>query len=312
MDQAPVLLVVGPPGSGAGGLGEVLSHHPQITLWRETDFIWDRHFRDAADDVRTAQDAFISVGQEVRDSFAGFARSTDAGMVMDNSFRNSLRIPYMHAVFPQAKFLFILRDGRDAVSALNRAWNAGAAAPAKGLGSRLGALRQSLQGQQNKRHKLNALRHQAGSWGDFLRGETLERTRWRGRFGWGPQIAGWERLLGRFTTLQFNAHQWLACVQAMAKHLPGLPRPQKLTIRLESLVADPSATLGSILRFLDMKPCPKCLERAQAMAHDPGEGWRRRFSREQLAEIGPIIDQALIKLGYDRDNRWWKQDEPAA
>lgn len=48
-----------------------------------------------------------------------------AGWVLDKTCINVMRIPYLHKLFPQAKFVFIQRDGRDNVSSMMDGWRMG-------------------------------------------------------------------------------------------------------------------------------------------------------------------------------------------
>ncbi len=47
------------------------------------------------------------------------------GWVLDKTCINVLRIPYLHALFPDAKFVFIQRDGRDNISSMMDGWRHG-------------------------------------------------------------------------------------------------------------------------------------------------------------------------------------------
>ena len=48
-----------------------------------------------------------------------------AGWVLDKSCINVMRIPYLHALFPRARFVFIQRDGRDNISSMMDGWRMG-------------------------------------------------------------------------------------------------------------------------------------------------------------------------------------------
>ncbi len=48
-----------------------------------------------------------------------------AGQVLDKTCINVMRIPYLHALFPQARFVFIQRDGRDNISSMMDGWRMG-------------------------------------------------------------------------------------------------------------------------------------------------------------------------------------------
>jgi Sulfotransferase family len=58
-------------------------------------------------------------------AFAYFFARLGAGRYVDKTCINTLRIPYLLALFPKAHFVFIFRDGRDNVSSLMDGWRKG-------------------------------------------------------------------------------------------------------------------------------------------------------------------------------------------
>ncbi|NMF96732.1 sulfotransferase [Aromatoleum toluolicum] len=56
---------------------------------------------------------------------AYFYARLGAGPVLDKTCINTLRVSYLHALFPQARFVFIQRDGRDNVSSMMDGWRLG-------------------------------------------------------------------------------------------------------------------------------------------------------------------------------------------
>ena len=54
-----------------------------------------------------------------------FYQRLGAGPVLDKTCINTLRVPYLHALFPHATFVFIHRDGRDNVSSMMEGWRHG-------------------------------------------------------------------------------------------------------------------------------------------------------------------------------------------
>lgn len=54
-----------------------------------------------------------------------FYQRLGAGWVLDKTCINVMRIPYLYRLFPQAKFVFIQRDGRDNVSSMMDGWRMG-------------------------------------------------------------------------------------------------------------------------------------------------------------------------------------------
>jgi hypothetical protein len=63
---------------------------------------------------------------EHRDAaFRYFYQRLGTGWVLDKTCINTLRIPYLYKLFPQAKFVFIQRDGRDNISSMMDGWRMG-------------------------------------------------------------------------------------------------------------------------------------------------------------------------------------------
>lgn len=58
-------------------------------------------------------------------ALAFFYSRLGAGPVLDKTCINTLRIGYLHKLFPAAKFVFIHRDGRDNISSMMDGWRLG-------------------------------------------------------------------------------------------------------------------------------------------------------------------------------------------
>lgn len=58
-------------------------------------------------------------------ALAYFYARLGAGPVLDKTCINTLRVGYLHKLFPKAKFVFIQRDGRDNISSMIDGWRLG-------------------------------------------------------------------------------------------------------------------------------------------------------------------------------------------
>lgn len=54
-----------------------------------------------------------------------FYQRLGLGRVLDKTCINVMRVPYLHALFPEARFVFIHRDGRDNISSMIDGWRHG-------------------------------------------------------------------------------------------------------------------------------------------------------------------------------------------
>ena len=113
---APVFLV-GCAGSGTTVLARVLDAHPGVTSVEEPGGPWSSlPSGPGGSDRLTAEHATV----EVKESLRRWAAEQQSGstLLLDHDPRNSLRVPFLRAVFPEARFVHVVRDGRDVARAL--------------------------------------------------------------------------------------------------------------------------------------------------------------------------------------------------
>ncbi len=85
-------------------------------FWHSLFGPWDNNWVSECADTQNANP------EHRAKTLAHFYARLGKGQVMDKSCINILRIPYLHALFPDAKFIYIHRDGRDNVSSLMDGW----------------------------------------------------------------------------------------------------------------------------------------------------------------------------------------------
>ncbi|MFC2105124.1 sulfotransferase [Candidatus Bipolaricaulota bacterium] len=307
----PVAFIVGSPRSGTTVLGDILDHHPALAYWYEPYFILDRFFRLSQDDLRRAEDARPEICTYIRGEFDGYRRSRKGSIVVDKSPRNSLKIPFLNRVFPESKFIHIVRDGRDATLSIHREWLRRQQALQSGsidaLRRRLVTMASFLRRQPLLRHKLAALRFEMGDMAQVLRGSGwLHRARWKGAIGWGPRFEDWYRFLHDLSLLEFNAMQWRRCVEQVLVDVNKLSSDRVLEIRYERLLDDPTNTLNRILDFLEVGRSEEMFSRMPALKRGNYGKWDEAFTREEKAKLGPILQPLLETLGYAGDVVWYK------
>ena len=69
------VFIVGSPRSGTTIFDELLDKHPQLSQWYEPYFVWDRHFRRAPHDERTAEDAPARVKKQISRDFNRYRKN---------------------------------------------------------------------------------------------------------------------------------------------------------------------------------------------------------------------------------------------
>ena len=310
MNNQAFVFIVGSPRSGTTILGKILDGHRDISQWYEPYFIWDKHFRNAEDDVRSIRDATAAVRQQILNSFKRYQKKNGSSLIVDKSPRNSLKIPFIREIFPGAKFIHILRDGRDVTLSIHKEWlkrkgivNDGNIDDRFNYRKALAVIRTWLSRQPFLLDKVNAFWFETR--GHLLdRSKHLNQTRWNGATGWGPRFEGWQQIYDQKSLIQFNAYQWLKCVNAIQNVWGDIPEQHKLVIRYEDLLRQGPDLINTILDFLAVKPDSQFRDSLPVLKRENFNKWKDELSPRQLDEIRPILAPMLISTGYERDDAW--------
>jgi hypothetical protein len=126
----------------------------------------------------------------------------------------------------------------------------------------------------------------------------LNRRRWNRKIGWGPRFKGWDKYYRTCSLLQFNAYQWLKCVENIVGAWDDIRADHKLEIRYEDLVTRPKDTISSMMTFLDLALPEGFCNRIPAMKKNNFNKWKRELTRQQLTEVQTVIAPMLNRFGY--------------
>lgn len=133
--------------------------------------------------------------------------------LLEKTPRNALNIPFLLKVFPDARFVYLHRQPRQAVASLIEAWTLGL---------------------QSGRFK------------------TFQQLPGWDRQGWCFLLPpGWREMRGK-SLAEIAAFQWSASNRIITEELTLLPVERWTTVAYEEMVADPQTALTSICRFADI------------------------------------------------------------
>lgn len=310
--QPTVSFIVGSPRSGTTLLGNILDLHPHLAQWYEPIFVLDRYFQDAPNDRRIAQDATPKIAAQISEAFRRYRSHRRARMVVSKSPDASLKVAFLNQIFPNARYIHILRDGRDATLSINVEWQKrqNVLDRKKGVLPALRVLKRALDRQPVLAHKVQQLLFEIGSPANLFKGRggmLYRQRRWPGRIGWGPQFLGWQDAIDAVSMLEFNAMQWAKCVEATLDDAELLVPDQYLEVRYEDLLQQPRNILAEVFDFLSVPITPDFVERMPALRRDNYNKWKAAFSAEDKARIGPILHRLLVRTGYAQDEGWYRQ-----
>lgn len=116
---APVFLV-GSPRSGTTLAVELFATHPDVANWSEAGRLWDPvHYRDPEVEHHWPADRATPAAIARLHRFCEWYRASRGKARFVNKHpRNSVRIDYLRRVFPDARFVHVIRDGRAVVGSI--------------------------------------------------------------------------------------------------------------------------------------------------------------------------------------------------
>jgi hypothetical protein len=112
INKMNIALVMGCARSGTSILGELIGSHPDVKYKHEAHAAWNKAGLGENESHRlTAQHATPKVVRQIRKRFE--LEKGAARLFVEKCPRSVLRVPFIRAVFPEAKLIHIIRDGRD-------------------------------------------------------------------------------------------------------------------------------------------------------------------------------------------------------
>lgn len=279
------VVIIGAPRSGTNMLRDVLTALPGVGTWPcdEINYIW-RHgnVRHPSDEFRVDM-ATAEVRRYIRGHFDRLASRRGLATVVEKTCANSLRVPFVQAVLPEARYLFIHRDGLDAVGSAMHRWTAG--------------LDLSYVASKARFVPLSDLPYYGSR---YLWNRVYRLLSRQGRLAfWGPKLDGMDALLARHTLEEVCALQWQRCVDAAARAFADMPEDRYLTVAYEDFVRDPAAGLERMADFLGLHRDAAAIGRAvQGISgRSIGKG-RNALSGESRARLQRLVGDTLSRYGY--------------
>lgn len=280
------LFIIGAGRSGTNILRDTLTSIKGWKTWDcdEINLIWRHGNKSKPDDVFGPEQVSMSVRNHLLNTFDRFDRSTGANVIVEKTCANSLRIPFIDEVFPEARYVYIVRDGRDVTLSAAKRWVASV----------------------EPRYLLKKLKYVPLSDVPYYAGRFLTnrihqiRSPEKRQASWGPRFPAMEEWVKTRPLIEVCAKQWASCVECSDAAFSGMSGEKWHSVKYEDLVTDPTKVLGGIMdwfgngQLLDAIPASAIKNIRQGKAN----GWKRhagQFTPESLEIMRGILDTH----GYD-------------
>ena len=265
------VFIIGAPRSGTSLLYAILRRSSALKHWPgESHEIWEADYHPALRGWESnhldASDISEEAVARIRRSF--FLVTGRKHRLLDKTPRNALRVDFVATLFPDARFVYIKRDGRENVNSLINAWRT----------------------PRYRTYELpepHAIPGVDPKWWKFVLYP-----------GWRADRDG---PLERVT-----AQQWIHSNEEAMASFAQLDRSRWLELRYEDLIDEPVEKVGEVMGFLDLPYGSEVRAKAAATSTTPintvtppERGKWRKENPTEIAAIEGLLRPTMEKMGYE-------------
>lgn len=281
------LIIIGAGRSGTNALRDALTRLPGFATWPcdEINPIWRHGNLGWPNDEIPPERATPAVRHSIRRAFQRiWWHQGQPNFVVEKTCANSLRVPFVGAVLPEARYVHIVRNGFDIVASARKRWRGELEVP--GLPYYLAKARYA---------PLSDLPRYAIS---ALRSRLAIRLGLQEHFdSWGPRFAGLEALSDAPLD-EIVARQWMACVNASDAAFARTAEPRVLELRYEDFTTEPAASLARITNWLDAPVDEGVVTAAATQVQATSVGKGQDVARTLPPEIKALLEAPMRAHGY--------------
>ncbi len=232
------IIIIGAPRSGTNMLRDVLCKIEGFETWPcdEINYIW-RH-----GNIRYPSDAFPSdlatpsIRKFVRNEFKKIAQKGIATHIVEKTCANSLRVGFIEKILPEAKYIFIVRNGIDVVASAVKRWQATLDIP---------YILRKVRYVPLTDLPFYALRYVGNRF--YLLFSSQKRLAF-----WGPVLDNMDSILANQSLEEICAIQWRQCVDFATESFKKMAEEKVYKVRYEDFVQSPGEEMSKMCRFLNI------------------------------------------------------------
>lgn len=276
------LVILGAARSGTKFLRDLLaSSSACAAVPHGLNFVWRRGAHAPLHDAVPPAAYSAEAHQHIRTTLlhlSGIERDASIRFLVERTCANTLRLPAVHAVLPDARYIHIVRDGRDVAASAYEQWTQ----------------------TPSLLHRLRKLISAPGAGWRYVKHQLTTRSfRSQTSTGWGPHYPGMADDLQKHSIAEVCALQWKVCVETCRRDLASLvPAERYHTVHYENLVRETDA-VRRLCRFANLPDPSSVLDRYhQTVRADSIGRWTRTFDAPTARRVQSLLASTLHHLGY--------------
>jgi hypothetical protein len=279
------VIIVGAARSGTNILRDVLTSLPGLGTWPcdEINYIWRHGNAREPDDEFGSEMAREEVQRFIRNKFDRLARCGHLDFVVEKTCANSLRLEFVDRIFPDARYIYLVRDGRDVTASAIRRWSSSLDVPYMLRKARF--------------VPLSDLPYYASRY-VWNRAYRLLSGRRRLAY-WGPRFKGMEAALREYPLVGVCALQWGRSVQRADKALNRVGANRVIRLSYETFVRQPDVELRRLGALLGISVRERQARSLTERVHAGSVGrWKTELQPEEQELVRALAGDTLELYGY--------------
>lgn len=283
--HASPVIIIGAARSGTNMLRDILCSLPGFGTWPcdEINYIWRYGNERHPNDELAPEQAREPVKRYIRKAFERVAAKRRLNYVVEKTCANSFRVEFVDQVFPDALYVYIVRDGLDIVASAKKRWAAKLDIPY--LLRKVRYVPLANLPYYASRYFMNRLFRL------FSREQRLAY--------WGPLFNGFNEMLAKYTLDEVCALQWQRCVDRADEAFAGIESDRVCNVSYETFVSSPRQELIRIARFVGVDIASADAESLVkgVSKNSVGKG-RQELCQETVGRLEKLVGSTLKRHGY--------------
>jgi hypothetical protein len=304
------ILIIAPARSGTHLLASIIGLHDDVAYLAEPNYVWKYANAWIGHDMIPASRATPEVCRYIRARFERFCAEAGKRRFCEKTPANSLRLPFVMRVMPDARVIHVVRDGRDVAASARKKFY-GDPAKISRLSGDGPAVRDRRTLNYRSIPRIVRRARQRLSIGvparDFIHyvphfvQSMLTLVGLKKRHIWGPRIPGIRQLFRSHSDIEVAAIQWRTSVESVLNYRANHPEMAYLEVRYEELCADPVNVARRIYEFCELEFSPAIEGGVRSLFAESAKisSLQLRMSPEEERLVNDQIAQTLQLLGYD-------------
>lgn len=280
------IIILGAPRSGTSVLARILSYHPSVAYENEPRMIW-RYGNDGCSDMLRVKHARPEVVRYIRQKFEARVLEKGKLRLLEKTPSNSLRVDFVNEVFPNCKFVHIIRNGYDSVLSIRSFWDS----HVSGVQQKKIDQKDSILLQRLKEMHPKQIPYYAAEFASRIM-PTHRRAQW------GPRLPGMNQWIDDVDLLELCSLQWRFCVERAA--MQGRKYGDRyMECRLEGLSVD---SIKEIIKFCGLS-YSRDVEEYLNKEFVIGQSEKRKSAcdHETLEKLHEYIGPTMHWLGHEEE-----------